>query len=63
LVIGKEVWALGPSFNELGERIGLISRVHYAQPVIEAIEGVLKRSTPLAEWSATEESKLARRSE
>jgi hypothetical protein len=52
LVIDDIVWASGPSFNELGERIGLISQVHEARIVIAAIERALDRSRPLADWIA-----------
>ncbi len=52
LVIDDVVWASGPSFNELGERIGLISQVHEPRIVIAAIERVLDRSKPLADWIA-----------
>ena len=52
LVIDDVVWASGPSFNELGERIGLISQVHESRIVIAAIERVLDRSMPLADWIA-----------
>ncbi len=52
LVIDDVVWAAGPSFNELGERIGLISRVHEPRIVIAAIERALDRSKPLADWIA-----------
>ena len=52
MVIDDKVWACGPSFNELGERIGLISRVHAPEPVIAAIEDVLSRSVALADWVA-----------
>jgi len=52
LVIDDVVWASGPSFNELGERIGLISKVHEPRIVIAAIERVLDRSKPLADWIA-----------
>jgi hypothetical protein len=51
-VIDDVVWASGPSFNELGERIGLISRVHEPQSVISAIERALSRSQSLADWVA-----------
>lgn len=50
LVVDDVAWSLGPSFNELGERIGLISKVHEPQIVIDAIEGVIKISTPLKQW-------------
>jgi hypothetical protein len=50
LVIDDVVWASGPSFNELGERIGLISRVHEPRIVIAAIERALDRSKLLADW-------------
>jgi hypothetical protein len=52
LVIDDAVWASGPSFNELGERIGLISRVHEPRSVILAIERALVRSQVLADWVA-----------
>ena len=50
VVIDDIVWASGPSFNELGERIGLISRVHEPGSVIAAIERALLRSQSLADW-------------
>jgi hypothetical protein len=50
IVIDDEVWTSGPSFNELGERIGMVSRVHEPQSVIAAIERVLQRSPSLADW-------------
>ena len=50
VVIDDIVWASGPSFNELGERIGLISRVHEPRSVIAAIERALLRSQSLADW-------------
>ncbi|MGA7383353.1 MAG: hypothetical protein WBW81_01240 [Methylocella sp.] len=52
LVIDDVVWASGPSFNELGECIGLISRVHEPRSVISAIERALQRSLSLADWIA-----------
>ncbi|MEY2343191.1 VPA1262 family N-terminal domain-containing protein [Acidithiobacillus sp. IBUN Pt1247-S3] len=52
LVIDDVVWALGPSFNELGERIGIISQVHAPCNVIAAVERVIARAKPLAEWVA-----------
>ncbi len=50
LVIDDVVWASGPSFNELGERIGIISQVHEPRNVIEAIERALGHAKPLADW-------------
>jgi hypothetical protein len=50
VVIDDVVWVSGPSFNELGERIGLISRVHEPRSVIAAIERALLRSQSLADW-------------
>jgi hypothetical protein len=55
VVIDDTVWASGPSFNELGERIGLISRVHEPRSVIAAIERALCRSQSLADWVAQAE--------
>ena len=56
LVIDDGVWALGPSFNELGERIGLISLVREPRVVIEVVEQVLARSKRLADWVADADS-------
>jgi len=50
LVIDDVVWASGPSFNELGERIGLISQVHEPRNVIAAVERALVNAQPLAKW-------------
>ncbi|OCX71344.1 VPA1262 family N-terminal domain-containing protein [Acidithiobacillus thiooxidans] len=50
LVTDDIVWASGPSFNELGERIGIISQVHEPRNVIAAVELTLSRATPLAKW-------------
>ena len=52
LVIDDVVWASGPSFNELGERIGIISQVHEPSNVIAAVERAISRAKPLAEWVA-----------
>jgi hypothetical protein len=52
LVIDDLVWSCGPSFNELGERVGLISRVHEPRLVITAIERGLKQSKSLVNWIA-----------
>lgn len=52
LVVDDVAWSLGPSFNELGERIGLISKIHEPQIVIDAIEGVITKSTPLEQWGS-----------
>ena len=49
-MIDDVVWASGPSFNELGERIGIISQVHEPRNVIEAIERALGHAKPLADW-------------
>jgi hypothetical protein len=53
LVVDDVVWALGPSFNELGERIGLISQVHEPRVVIAAVEHAVKNATGLANWVAS----------
>ena len=50
LVIDDVVWASGPSFNELGERIGIISQVHEPLNVIEAVERALDHAKSLADW-------------
>jgi hypothetical protein len=52
LVVDDIVWALGPSFNELGERIGLISKVHEPRIVIEAVERALGDASALKDWVA-----------
>jgi len=63
LVVDDIVWAFGPSFNELGERIGLISRVHEPKAVITAIIGALQQSPSLADWMAQSESQDQKASE
>jgi len=50
LVIDDVVWFSGPSFNELGERIGLLSRAHEPSVIISAINQVLGSSLTLATW-------------
>jgi hypothetical protein len=50
LVIDDVVWASGPSFNELGERIGIISQVREPRIVIAAVERALASAKSLAEW-------------
>jgi hypothetical protein len=63
LVVDDIVWAFGPSFNELGERIGLISRVHEPKAVITAIIRALQQSPSLADWMAQSESQDQKASE
>lgn len=50
LVVDDVVWALGPSFNELGERIGLISQVHEPRVVIAAVERAIGKARGLSDW-------------
>ena len=50
LVVDDVVWALGPSFNELGERIGLVSRVHEPRIVIAAVDRAIGKASSLADW-------------
>ncbi|MGB8839616.1 MAG: VPA1262 family N-terminal domain-containing protein [Aliidongia sp.] len=56
LVVDDIVWVSGPSFNELGERIGLISRAHDSTPIVAAIERELNLSKSLEDWMASEDS-------
>ena len=49
VVIDDIAWASGPSFNELGEQIGLIGRFK-APAVIAAIERAIGQSQSLADW-------------
>lgn len=53
LVIDDRVLASGPSFNELGERVGLISRVHHPAPVLELIRAAWEMSDTLEEHRAS----------
>lgn len=53
LVVDDIVWALGPSFNELGERIGLISKVHEPRIVIAAVGRAVEKASRLALWVAS----------
>ena len=57
LVIDDVVWASGPSFNELGERIGIISQVHEPRNVIAAVERAVERAKPLAEWVTEDQAR------
>jgi hypothetical protein len=47
LVVDESVWCCGPSFNELGERIGVISRSQMPAPLLAVIRDVWDRSTPM----------------
>jgi hypothetical protein len=52
IVIDDEVWHCGPSFNELGARLGVVVRLPNPIPVRREINAVWSQSTPLAEVSA-----------
>lgn len=49
LVVDDQVWHCGPSFNELGERLGVIVRLPNPLQVRAMVGRVWVRSTPLAE--------------
>jgi hypothetical protein len=63
LVVDDVVWVLGPSFNELGERIGLISQVHEPRIVIAAVERAVRNATGLANWVANLDAAAVSRSD
>lgn len=53
LVVDDEVWHCGPSFNELGDRLGVMVRLPDPITVRRAINAVWSQSTPLHEISST----------
>ena len=50
LVVDHEVWHCGPSFNELGERLGVIARLPDPLSVRRSLSAVWGRSLPLVEF-------------
>jgi hypothetical protein len=52
LVVDREVWHCGPSFNELGDRLGVMVRLPDPIIVRRAINAVWSQSTPLDEITA-----------
>nr|WP_242477864.1 VPA1262 family N-terminal domain-containing protein [Rubrivivax gelatinosus] len=50
LVVDDDVWCCGPSFNELGERIGVISRSQLPRPILKVIREVWDKSEPISEF-------------
>jgi hypothetical protein len=52
LVVDGEVWHCGPSFNELGDRLGVMVRLPDPITVRRAINAVWSQATPLHEISA-----------
>ena len=53
LVVDHEVWHCGPSFNELGERLGVIVRLPDPLSVRQFLSKIWGRSWPLAEFWPT----------
>jgi hypothetical protein len=53
LVVDHEVWHCGPSFNELGERLGVIVRLPDPLSVRRSLSAVWGRSLSLAEFWAS----------
>jgi hypothetical protein len=51
IVIDDEVWHCGPSFNELGARLGVVVRLPDPIPVRREINAVWSQSTPLEQLS------------
>lgn len=50
LVVDDEVWHCGPSFNELGERLGVMVRLPDPLSVRRFLSAIWGRSSPLAEF-------------
>lgn len=50
LVVDNEVWHCGPSFNELGERLGVMVRLPDPLSVRRFLSKIWGRSSPLAEF-------------
>ncbi len=51
LVVDNEVWHCGPSFNELGERLGLIVKLPHPKSIQAMIDDVWSRSKSLTEMA------------
>lgn len=58
LVVDDEVWHCGPSFNELGARLGVIVRLPDPIPVRREINAVWSQSTRLEELSGNRRRSL-----
>ena len=50
LVVDHQVWYCGPSFNELGQRMGVIARLPDPLPVRRYLNAAWARAVPLAEF-------------
>jgi hypothetical protein len=50
LIVDNEVWHCGPSFNELGERLGVIVRLPDPLSVRRVVSKIWCRATPLSEF-------------
>jgi hypothetical protein len=60
LVVDGEAWHCGPSFNELGDRLGVMVRLPDPITVRRAINAVWSQATPLHKISATKHRSLTR---
>ena len=56
LVIDGEVWLSGNSLSSLGQRAGMIVRLHYPEPVINRLEAFWSHSGILSEWLSNREA-------
>lgn len=50
LVIDNEVWMLGPSLNEVGERLGVLVKLHKSNELIERLVEIWNTCPTLSEW-------------
>lgn len=50
LVIDNEVWMLGPSLNEVGERLGVLVKLHKPSELIERLVEIWNTCPTLSEW-------------
>lgn len=50
LVIDNEVWMLGPSLNEIGERLGVLVKLHKPSELIERLVEIWNTCPSLSEW-------------
>jgi len=50
LVIDNDVWMLGPSLNEVGERLGVLVKLHKPSELVERLVEIWDNCPSLSEW-------------
>ena len=50
LIVDDIAWFVGPSFNELGERIGTMAQLYDSRAVLSLVEQTIDKSLVLSDW-------------